>query len=82
MVYRSATNQLVALAAGSGSFLNFDTMTAAAPLLANIGFVNDNGLTYDPELNACFVDDLNHLLNNFDGTTYSGGIRIFASHPV
>lgn len=72
--YRADTDQLILLSAGGGAFYSIDTTTGAATLVnGGTGFVNDNGLTYDPELNAYFADDWSSMLYKWDGTTYIGG---------
>lgn len=74
MEYRTDTGQLILVGAGNGSFYTVDTTTGAATLLASQGFINDNDVAYDPDLNAYFVNDWSSNLFKFDGTTYAGGV--------
>lgn len=72
--YRSDTNQLIGLGAGSGLLEEIDPTTGAATLLADLGFINDNDLAYDPDLNVYWVADWSNNLYKFDATTFAGGV--------
>src|ERR1039457_2485929 len=74
MTYNSTTGQLIlTMAGGSGSFYSINPATGAATLLGSPGYLNDNGVTWDPDLGVYFVDDWNGKLYevNPNNWTYS-----------
>ena len=81
--YRADTNQLILLSAGGGAFYTVDTTTGAATQLnAGVGFVNDNGITYDPTRNAYWVDDWSDNLYKYDATTFSRTTPLTTTFPM
>jgi DNA-binding beta-propeller fold protein YncE len=72
MTYNSTTGQLIlAMAGGSGSFYSIDPTTGAATLLGSPGFLNDNGVAWDPDLGVYFVDDWNGNLYEVDPNNWT-----------
>jgi len=72
MTYNSTTGQLIlTMAGGSGSFYSINPMTGAATLLGSPGYLNDNGVTWDPTLGVYFVDDWNGDLYEVDPTKWT-----------
>ncbi len=75
LTYNTATGQLVALQAGTGSFYSIDPTTGAASFLAALGFVDDNGVAYDPTRNAYWYDQYGPgSVSKIDATSYAGGV--------
>ncbi len=71
MTYRADTNQLVLLGAGSAQFWQLNPANGLSTLLGGSGFVNDNGLTWDPAQGKFFVDDWSSNLYTGDPNTYA-----------
>jgi hypothetical protein len=75
MTFRSDTGQLIlVMAGGSGGFYSINPATGAATLLGNAGFLNDNGVTWDPVKGVYFVDDWSGHLYSVDPNTYTATI--------
>ncbi len=73
MTFNSTTGQLIlTMAGGSGSFYSINPATGAATLLGSPGFINDNGVAWDPDKGVYFVDDWSGNLYevNPSGWTY------------
>ena len=71
LTYRSDIHQMVLLGAGTATFYSINTGTGAATALGGSGFVNDNGLAWDPINNHFVVDDWSSKLYTGDPSTYS-----------
>jgi len=71
LTYRADINQLVLLGAGSANFYSINPTNGAANPLGGSGFVNDNGLAWDPVLGKFFVDDWSGNLYTGDPNTYN-----------
>jgi DNA-binding beta-propeller fold protein YncE len=75
LTYRADINQLVLVqAGGNGSFYSVDPATGQVTLLGSPGFLNDNGVAWDPERGVFFVDDWNGNLYTVDPNTYQSTI--------
>jgi DNA-binding beta-propeller fold protein YncE len=71
MTYRADTNQLVMnMAGGDGSFYAINPNTGAASLLGAPGFIDDNGLTWDPDKGIYVTDDWSRHLSTIDPNTF------------
>jgi hypothetical protein len=70
LTYRGDTNQLILLGAGSAQFWQINPANGASTLLGGSGFVNDNGVAWDPAQNLFFVDDYSGNLYTGDPNTY------------
>jgi len=79
LTYRGDTNQLVLLEAGSAQFWQVNPADGATTLLGGSGFVNDNGVAWDPAQGKFFVDDWSNNLYTADPNTY--GLTQVASLP-
>jgi hypothetical protein len=79
LVYRSDTDQLILLGAGTASFNLVNRGNGTTSLLGGSGFVNDNGVTWDPAQGKFFVDDYSGNLYTGDPNTY--GLTQVASLP-
>jgi hypothetical protein len=66
--YNSNTNQLLALQAGGGGVYQINPSNGSATLLASPGSTNDNGFTWDPELNGYWADDWSQNLFFYDAS--------------
>ena len=72
LTYNSTTGQLVlAMAGGSGSFYSIDPNTGAATLLGSPGFLNDNGVTWDPVKGKYIVVDWSGNAYEVDPNTWT-----------
>ncbi len=71
LAYRADTNQLILLGAGTASFNQINVTNGAATFLGGSGFVNDNGVTWDPAQGKFFVDDYSGNLYTGDPNTYA-----------
>jgi len=71
LVYRSDNDQLILLGAGSATFNLVNRSNGTTSLLGGSGFVNDNGITWDPIQGKYFVDDYSGNLYTGDPNTYS-----------
>jgi len=80
LTYRSDINQLVLLGAGTATFYSINTGTGAATALGGTGFVNDNGLAWDPVNNHFVVDDWSSKLYTGDPNSY--GLTQVGSLPT
>jgi len=74
MTYRAGTGQLILVGAGDGTFWSVNPATGAVTALGNPGFLNDNGVAWDPDKNVFFVDDWSANLYTVDPTTYQATI--------
>lgn len=79
LTYRADTNQMILLGAGTASFNQINVTNGAATFLGGSGFVNDNGVTWDPAQGKFFVDDYSGNLYTGDPNTY--GLTNVASLP-
>ena len=70
MTYRADTNQLILLGAGNAQFWQLNPANGAAALLGGNGFVNDNGLAWDPVQGKFFVDDWSSNFYTGDPNTW------------
>ena len=70
LTYRADINQLVLLGAGTATFYSINPNTGNATALGGSGFVNDNGLAWDPVQGKFFVDDWSANLYTGDPNTY------------
>lgn len=70
MAYLADTDQLILLESGLRQFYKISTSTGAATLLGGSGVVNDNGVTYDPELDAYFSVDWSGDFFKYDASTF------------
>jgi hypothetical protein len=71
MTYRADTNQLILLGAGTATFYALNPANGAASPLGGSGFVNDNGVAWDPINNRFVVDDWSAKLYTGDPNTYN-----------
>jgi hypothetical protein len=71
LTYRSDTDQLILLGAGTASFNQINPANGNATFLGGGGFVNDNGVTWDPIQGKFFVDDYSGNLYTGDPNTWS-----------
>ncbi len=71
LAYRGDTNQLILLGAGSATFNLVNVANGTTSLLGGSGFVNDNGVTWDPIQGKFFVDDYSGNLYTGDPNTYA-----------
>ena len=74
MTFNSTTGQLVLVGAGDGSFYSINPATGAATKSGNPGFLNDNGVAWDPDKKVYFVDDWNGNLYSVDPNTYQATV--------
>jgi DNA-binding beta-propeller fold protein YncE len=71
MTYQADINQLVlSMAGGSGSLYSVNPSTGATTFLGSPGYLNDNGIAWDPDMGVYFVDDWNHNLYTINPSTY------------
>ena len=71
MTYRADTNQLIMnMAGGTGTLYSINPATGQATALGNPGFINDNGLAWDPDKNTYFADDWSGNLYTIDPATF------------
>jgi Domain of unknown function (DUF4394)/PEP-CTERM motif len=67
MTFNSTTGQLIlTMAGGTGNFYSINPATGAATLLGSPGFINDNGVAWDPDKGVYFVDDWSGNLYQVD----------------
>lgn len=71
LTYRADTNQLILLGAGTATFSLINPANGAATPLGGSGFVNDNGVAWDPINNHFVVDDWSSKLYTGDPSTYN-----------
>ncbi len=71
LTYRSDTDQLILLGAGTATFNLVNRSNGSTSLLGGGGFVNDNGVTWDPVQGKFFVDDYSGNLYTGDPNTWS-----------
>ncbi len=72
MTYRPDTGQLIlAMAGGDGSFYSINPATGQVTLLGSPGFLNDNGVTWDPVKGKYIVDDWNGNLYEVDPNNWT-----------
>lgn len=83
LAYDSKRDQLVGYFAGAGDLYSINRNTGSASLLFNGDFVNNNGLTYDPDLDRYWSIDWSGDLygldpnNSYARTTYSSGLGAY-----
>jgi hypothetical protein len=71
MTYRADTNQLILnMAGGTGTFYQINPATGQGTVLGNPGFINDNGLAWDPDKGVYFIDDWSNNLSTVDPNTF------------
>jgi Domain of unknown function (DUF4394)/PEP-CTERM motif len=70
LAYRADTNQMILLGAGSATFNLVNVANGTTSLLGGSGFVNDNGVTWDPAQGKFFVDDYSGNLYTGDPNTW------------
>ena len=71
LTYRADTNQLIlAMAGGFGSFYQVNPANGQVTLLGNPGFINDNGVAWDPDKGVYLVDDWSANLDTVDPNTF------------
>jgi len=67
LTYVSSTNTLYLSGAGAGTLSAIDVTTGAATLFsAGPGFLNDNGITWDPLLGVFWTDDWSNNIYQYD----------------
>jgi DNA-binding beta-propeller fold protein YncE len=67
MTFNSTTGQLIlTMAGGTGNFYSINPATGAATLLGSPGFINDNGVAWDPDKGLYYVDDWSGNLYTVD----------------
>jgi hypothetical protein len=72
LAYNSTTGQLVlAMAGGNGSFYSIDPNTGVATLLGSPGFLNDNGITWDPVKGKYIAVDWSGNIYEVDPNTWT-----------
>ena len=72
MTFNSTTGQLVlTMAGGSGSFYSVDPATGKVTLLGSPGYLNDNGVAWDPAKGVYFVDDWSGNLYEVNPNTWT-----------
>jgi len=72
MTFNSTTGQLIlTMAGGNGNFYSIDPTTGKATLLGSPGFLNDNGVAWDPVKGVYFVDDWSGNLYEVDPSTWT-----------
>jgi len=71
LAYRADNNQLILLGAGAATFNLVNIANGTTSLLGGSGFVNDNGVTWDPVQGKFFVDDYSGNLYTGDPNTYA-----------
>jgi len=71
LTYRADLNQLILLGAGTASFNLVNPANGSTSLLGGSGFVNDNGLAWNPTQGKFFVDDWSANLYTGDPNTYA-----------
>jgi hypothetical protein len=71
LTYRADTNQLILLGAGTAAFYQINPANGGSTLLGGSGFVNDNGVTWNPTQGKFFVDDYSGNLYTGDPNTYA-----------
>ncbi len=79
LAYRADTNQMILLGAGTATFNLVNLANGSTSLLGGNGFVNDNGVTWDPAQGKFFVDDYSGNLYTGDPNTW--GLTQVASLP-
>jgi len=71
LTYRADSNQLVLLGAGTASFNAVNPANGQLTFLGGSGFVNDNGVAWDPVQGKFFIDDWSGNLYTADPNTYN-----------
>jgi DNA-binding beta-propeller fold protein YncE len=72
MTYNSTSGQLIlTMAGGTGTFYSIDPTTGKATQLGSPGFLNDNGVAWDADQGAYYVDDWSGNLYKVDPKTWT-----------